>query len=229
MWDSITFDPDLNMVYLGTGNGSPWNRKPAQPGQGGDNLYLRVDRRAQRRYRQVPVALPGNARRQLGLHVDPADDPGRHHDRRRSRARSSCMRPRTASSSSSTAPTASSSRPRTSSRSNWATGFDDERPADRGRRRAPARTSRSSDASPAPIGAHNWHPMSFNPQTGLAYLPAQNMPLNLTGRQELEAFDAKNAPGRPHAGSRAGTPASSLNVDAAQRQALRPPRSPGIR
>src|SRR5215218_2598177 len=23
-WDTITFDPDLNLVYIGTGNGSPW-------------------------------------------------------------------------------------------------------------------------------------------------------------------------------------------------------------
>ena len=35
-------------------------------------------------------------------------------------------------------------------------------------------------AIPGPYGAHNWHPMSFNPQTGLVYLPAQNVPLNLT-------------------------------------------------
>ena len=35
-------------------------------------------------------------------------------------------------------------------------------------------------AIPGPYGAHNWHPMSFNPQTGLVYLPAQGIPLNLT-------------------------------------------------
>ena len=29
-WDTITFDPDLNLVYVGTGNGSPWNREHAQ-------------------------------------------------------------------------------------------------------------------------------------------------------------------------------------------------------
>lgn len=38
-WDSIVYDPDTNIVYVGTGNGSPhsvWQRSPA----GGDNLYL---------------------------------------------------------------------------------------------------------------------------------------------------------------------------------------------
>ena len=39
VWDTITFDPDLNMVYIGTGNGSPWARNHRSPA-GGDNLYL---------------------------------------------------------------------------------------------------------------------------------------------------------------------------------------------
>jgi quinohemoprotein ethanol dehydrogenase len=34
--------------------------------------------------------------------------------------------------------------------------------------------------SQGPYGAHNWHPMSFNPQTGLVYLPAQHVPEDLT-------------------------------------------------
>ena len=38
-WDTITYDPDLNLVYIGTGNGAPWNRKLRSP-SGGDNLYL---------------------------------------------------------------------------------------------------------------------------------------------------------------------------------------------
>ena len=29
---------------------------------------------------------------------------------------------------------------------------------------------------PSPFGAHNWHPMSFNPQTGLVYIPYQEVP-----------------------------------------------------
>ena len=56
--------------------------QPAQPGRRRQPLS-RLDRRAQRRHRQVRLALPGDAGRQLGLHVDPADDPGRPDDRRR--------------------------------------------------------------------------------------------------------------------------------------------------
>ncbi|MEO1000752.1 MAG: PQQ-binding-like beta-propeller repeat protein, partial [Pseudomonadota bacterium] len=39
MWDSMAFDPELNLMYVGTGNGAPWNRDLRSPG-GGDNLYL---------------------------------------------------------------------------------------------------------------------------------------------------------------------------------------------
>ncbi|MGK2863506.1 MAG: PQQ-dependent dehydrogenase, methanol/ethanol family [Chitinophagaceae bacterium] len=38
-WDAMAFDPDLNLMYVGTGNGSPWNRYHRSPG-GGDNLFL---------------------------------------------------------------------------------------------------------------------------------------------------------------------------------------------
>lgn len=41
VWDSMTYDPELNLLYLGTGNGSPhpiWNRDPGHPKN--DNLFL---------------------------------------------------------------------------------------------------------------------------------------------------------------------------------------------
>ena len=38
-WNAITYDPELNRIYVGTGNGSPWNAKVRSPG-GGDNLFL---------------------------------------------------------------------------------------------------------------------------------------------------------------------------------------------
>lgn len=39
VWNSMTYDPEFNRVYLGTGNGAPWNRDIRSPG-GGDNLFL---------------------------------------------------------------------------------------------------------------------------------------------------------------------------------------------
>lgn len=38
-WDAFAYDPDLDLVYFGTANGTPWNRALRDP-QGGDNLYL---------------------------------------------------------------------------------------------------------------------------------------------------------------------------------------------
>ena len=39
VWDSVAYDPKLDLLYIGTGNGAPWNRASRSPG-GGDNLYL---------------------------------------------------------------------------------------------------------------------------------------------------------------------------------------------
>jgi quinohemoprotein ethanol dehydrogenase len=38
-WNSITYDPDYNRLYIGTGNGDPMNWKIRSPG-GGDNLFI---------------------------------------------------------------------------------------------------------------------------------------------------------------------------------------------
>ncbi len=39
VWDSMAYDPELDLLYIGVGNGSPWNQAYRSPG-GGDNLYL---------------------------------------------------------------------------------------------------------------------------------------------------------------------------------------------
>jgi quinohemoprotein ethanol dehydrogenase len=39
VWNAMTYDPEYNRLYLGTGNGSPRNWKIRSP-QGGDNLFL---------------------------------------------------------------------------------------------------------------------------------------------------------------------------------------------
>jgi len=39
VWDGIVYDPHLNLVYFGSGNGSPWNRLYRGTG-GGDNLFV---------------------------------------------------------------------------------------------------------------------------------------------------------------------------------------------
>ena len=39
VWDSMAYDPELDLFYIGVGNGSPWNQSVRSP-DGGDNLFL---------------------------------------------------------------------------------------------------------------------------------------------------------------------------------------------
>lgn len=39
VWNAMAYDPKYNRIYIGTGNGGPWNHKVRSPG-GGDNLFL---------------------------------------------------------------------------------------------------------------------------------------------------------------------------------------------
>ncbi|MFK8050534.1 MAG: PQQ-dependent dehydrogenase, methanol/ethanol family [Halioglobus sp.] len=39
VWDSMSYDAELDLLYIGVGNGSPWSRRLRSPG-GGDNLFL---------------------------------------------------------------------------------------------------------------------------------------------------------------------------------------------
>jgi len=46
--------------------------------------------------------------------------------------------------------------------------------------------------SPAIIGAHNWHPMSFSPDTGLVYIPAQETAAALEAQKEPMFIPSKS-------------------------------------
>ena len=39
VWDSMSYDAELDLLYIGVGNGSPWDQQIRSPG-GGDNLFL---------------------------------------------------------------------------------------------------------------------------------------------------------------------------------------------
>ena len=196
-WDTITFDPDLNLVYVGTGNGSPWNRNMRSPA-GGDNLYLAsiVALNADTgkyvwHYQETPgdnwdytstqpmiladLTIDG-APRKVILHA-PKNGFFFVIDRTNGKFISA----------------------KNFVDVNWATGYDaNGRPIEVA---GGARRQAAYDSIPGPYGAHNWHPMSFNPQTGLVYLPAQGVPLNLTPEK---TFDAQRAatPGKFAAAAR---------------------------
>ena len=66
VWDGMVYDPELNLIYFGTGNGTFYDQSKRSP-SGGDNLYHLVDPRDQSDDGTARVVLPGSARRSVGL------------------------------------------------------------------------------------------------------------------------------------------------------------------
>lgn len=195
MWDSMTFDAELNTMYVGTGNGSPWSHKVRSP-KGGDNLYLASivaldpdTGKYKWHYQETPgdnwdytstqpmiladIKIVGKPRKVI-LHA-PKNGFFFVLDRTNGKFISA----------------------KNFVPVNWASGYDKNgKPMNI----AAARDgSKPHDAVPGPYGAHNWHPMSFNPQTGLVYLPAQNVPVNLMDDKKWEFNQA--GPGKPQSGT----------------------------
>ena len=104
----MAYDPELDLLYIGVGNGSPWNRKLRSENKG-DNLFLA----------SIVAIRPDTGEYVWHYQTTPGDDwdyTATQHmilaDLRSTarRARCSCRRRRTASSTCSTAAPASSSR-----------------------------------------------------------------------------------------------------------------------
>jgi len=170
VWDSMAYDPGLDLLYIGVGNGAPWNQKLRSPG-GGDNLFLSsiVALRPETgeyvwHYQTTPGEQWDYTATQhmvlADLTIDGVKRPvlmqapksGFFYvlDRRDGRLLSAVPYAHV----------------------NWASGIDMKtgRPivnpdADYGR------TGKPWSAMPGPLGAHNWQPMSFDPRTGLMFIP----------------------------------------------------------
>jgi quinohemoprotein ethanol dehydrogenase len=168
VWNAMSYDPETDTVFLGTGNGSPWNRKIRSQGKG-DNLFL-----------ASVVALDGKTGAyKWHYQVNPGESWDYNADMDMELADLSIGgKPRKVLI---TAPkngflyvidrisgqfiSAEALAPVT-----WAKGID-------------RRTGRPIDApnsryetgpfllAPSPVGAHSWLPMAFSPMTGLVYIP----------------------------------------------------------
>jgi len=172
VWDAITYDPELDQLYIGTGNGTPWSAKFRSP-KGGDNLLtcsivaLKPDTGAYLwHYQEDPadawdfdadediiladLVIDGRARRVLLQ----APKNGFFYVLDRTNG------------------TLISAQAYTFV--NWADGVDS-----RTGRPIETALSRYQGADPAPIvpgplGAHSWQPMSYSPVTRLAYIPVND-------------------------------------------------------
>ncbi|MEM8769370.1 MAG: PQQ-dependent dehydrogenase, methanol/ethanol family [Pseudomonadota bacterium] len=172
VWDSMSFDPELNLLYVGVGNGSPWNRYLRSPG-GGDNLFvssilaLNPDNGSLVWHYQT---TPGDtwdytATQHMILADIEIDGAERKVIMQAPKNGFFYVLDRTTGefiSAEAYVPV------------NWATHIDPES----------GRPVENPDAHyanepkvilPAPYGGHNWHPMAYNQDTGLVYIPALDL------------------------------------------------------
>lgn len=173
VWDSMAFDPELDLLYIGTGNGSPWNRYIRSPG-GGDNLYvssmLAVDPDNGAlvwHYQTTPGDTWDYTATQHMILADlTIDGEPRKVIMQAPKNGFFYVLDRTTGEFIS----AENYVPVT-----WATHVDPET----GRPVENPEAHYANEAKlvfPAPYGGHNWHPMAFNQDTGLVYIPALDIP-----------------------------------------------------
>ena len=190
VWNSLVFDPELNQMYIGVGNGSPWAHRKRSPA-GGDNLYLGSivaldpDTGAYKwHYQETPgdnwdftsaqdivqadIKIDSKLRKVL-LHA-PKNGYFFVIDRESGKFISA----------------------KNFVPVNWAKGFDS---AGRPIMDPAVRVAEKAEIIPGPLGGHNWHSMSFSPRTGLAYIPAQHVPTALADDPNWKQFNS-NKPGQ---------------------------------
>ena len=174
IWDSIVYDPKFDLLFVGTGNGSPWNRNIRSPG-GGDNLYLSsilaLDPENGKYVWHYQVTPKDNwdytATQQLVLAQLEIDGSTRDVIMQAPKNGFFYVLDRVSGELLSANPY---------THITWASHVDMKtgRPVET--KYANYQKNGGSYIWPSPFGAHNWQPMSFNPNTGLVYIPVQNIP-----------------------------------------------------
>ena len=182
-WDSLVFDPELDLLYIGTGNGSPWNRDLRSPG-GGDNLYLS----------SIVALRPDTGEYVWHYQVTPADNWDYTATQQlvlaeleiNGEPRSVIMQaPKNGFFYVLDRKTGELLSAEKFAKATWATHVDmgTGRPVES--KFADYQKNGGSYIWPSPYGAHNWQPMSFSAKTGLMYIPAQNIPAYFSAVEEV--------------------------------------------
>ncbi|MEE9381397.1 MAG: PQQ-dependent dehydrogenase, methanol/ethanol family, partial [Hyphomonadaceae bacterium] len=174
VWDAIIYDSVNDLVIFGVGNGSPWNRDLRDP-SGGDNVFLSsivAVRPETGEYVWHYQTTPGDswdytATQSLILADIAFDDGGEARRVVMQAPKNGFFYVLDAASGAFLSGDAFVP-------VNWAEGIDETgRPIINPEARDLASPFLQT---PGPMGAHNWHPMAFSPDTGLAYIPAQEVP-----------------------------------------------------
>ncbi len=183
VWDSLVYDPELDLLYIGTGNGSPWNRDLRSPG-GGDNLYLssivalKPDTGDYVWHYQVTPKdnWDYTATQQLTLADISIDGEQRKVIMQAPKNGFFYILDRVSGELLSAEKFA---------KVTWASHIDMQtgRPVET--KYADYQSNGGSYIWPSPYGAHNWQPMSFSPKTGLVYIPAQSIPHYFSGQKTV--------------------------------------------
>ena len=185
VWDAMAYDPTLNLLYIGVGNGSPWNQAIRSPG-GGDNLFLssivalNADTGAYVWHYQT---TPGETWDYTATqHIMVADLPIDGKKRR-----VVMQAPKNGFFYVLDAKTGALISAKNFVEVRWASGIDLKtgRPIPIAESRYEV-TGKAAVIQPGPQGAHNWHPMSFNPQTGLVYFSAVDNSLIMKAAEKFE-------------------------------------------
>ncbi len=173
VWDAMAYDPDLDLLYFGVGNGTPWNQEIRSPG-GGDNLFLSsvvAVRPDTGEYVWHYQTTPGEtwdytATQHIILADVEIDGKSRKVLMQAPKNGFFYVLDRTDGSLISAEKYINL---------NWATHVDMEtgRPVEVDGARY---KDKPSVIVPSYLGGHNWHPMSFNPETGLVYIPVLEFP-----------------------------------------------------
>ncbi|NND49656.1 MAG: PQQ-binding-like beta-propeller repeat protein, partial [Rhizobiales bacterium] len=193
VWAGITFDPELNQVYLGVGNAGPYDPEKRSPG-GGDNLFtsgivaLNADTgeyvwhyqqnpRDSWDYKATPNIVTANMKiegqdRQVILHA-PTNGFFYVIDRKTGKL---------------------INQPGKTTFINWADSIDVEtgRPVERENVRY---EKGATEIWPGTNGGHNWQAMSYSPRSGLVYIPVQQMGTRFSRDQSEQSDTAFNVMG----------------------------------
>lgn len=186
VWNTMVIDPELNLLYFGTGQPGPWAKAKRSP-NGGDSLYtssivaLNLDTgKYVWHYQENPRDTSdydscmdliltdikiGNRMRKVILHA-PKNGIFYVLDRTSGQFISA----------------------KNFVNQTWAFGFDPNgRPIET---REGTPSDKPFEAIPGPFGGHNWQSMSFSPLTRLAYIPTHNVPIVIGTEDDWKGQDS---------------------------------------
>ena len=183
VWDSMAYDAELDLLYIGVGNGSPWNRNVRSP-EGGDNLFLSsivALRPATGDYVWHYQTTPGDtwdftATQHIILADIEIDEKPRKVLLQAPKNGFFYVLDRANGELISANPYVNVL---------WAEGVDEEsgRPIE-----VPGARYDEGPFLMAPVGlgGHNWHPMAFSPDSNLVFLPSQDIAIPYAEEPDFE-------------------------------------------